>query len=345
MFKLVGRNSIELTEKSIKNAVANVKLKYGYVREKFVAEELNVSYPVYLREKQRLGLDPKTIELTPRNKFFEKAEWTEESFFKELDDIDENTAKTVGYNYFKFKFEESIIVYFFGDSHIGADTTIHKEIGKIIKICHDNPNVKLIWTGDYIDNFGKYGPGGGVHQQAISITKQKEMAEWIAGYLKGKILGVIQGCHEEFSYNADGFDFGKYLANKCDARYLGKQAIVELEVGENTYKILVDHNERWFSNDNLCHGLKQVCRKYIDFDLGVGSHDHVPNAENTFIRGKMVKTMKTSSFKKPDRFIDKIKTPATPILSQCYVMLAEKIEPYWLGIVYFEDIRHALRFL
>ncbi len=342
---MVGRKKIEVTIEEFKNAVKVVKQKYGYVRNKFVAEELGMSYPTFLGIKQELGLDPKNIELTPRNKFFEQTEWTEEEFMKELSDIDERTAKTIGYNYFKFKFDESIIFKPLGDLHIGADTTIHTEIGEIIKICHDNSNVKVVLVGDYVDNFGKFGPGGGIHQQAISITKQKELAEWIAKYLKGKILGVIQGCHEEFSYNADGFDFGKYLANKADARYLGKQAILDLEVGENNYKILVDHNERWSSSLSMCHGLKQACRFFQDFDLGIGAHRHVPNAENTLIRGKMVKTCKVSSYKKPDRFIEKIKVPEAPILSQCYVLLAEKMEPYWKGIVYFEYIEHAMRFL
>ncbi len=342
---MVGRKTIELTEEEIIKAVKKVKQKYGYIRNKFIADELDISYPTYLREKQRLGLDPKHMELTPRSKYFEKTEWTEDEFMGELESIDKKTSKTIGYNYFKFKFDESIILKPVGDLHIGADTTIHTEIGRIIKFCHDNSNIKLLWVGDYIDNFGKFGPGGGIHQQAISISKQKEMAEWIAIYLKGKILGVIQGCHEEFSYRADGFDFGKYLANISDARYLGKKAILDLEVGENTYKVLVDHNERWSSTLNICHGLKQTCRFFNDFDLGIGAHKHVPNAENTLIRGKMVKTCKVSSYKKPDRFIEKIKIPEAPILSQCYVLLAEKMEPYWKGMVYFEYIEHALRFL
>ena len=342
---MVGRKTISLTKEDIINATKKVKAKYQKVVEKYVAEECEVSYPTFLREKLRLGLDPKTMELTPRSKYFEKTEWTPEEFKKECIDIDEKTAKTIGYNYFKYKFDESIILKPIGDLHIGADTTIHTEIWNIIDFCHDNSNVKLIWVGDYIDNFGKFGPGGGVHQQAISISKQKEMAEWIASYLKGKILGVIQGCHEEFSYRSDGFDFGKYLANKADARYLGKQAIIELEVGENTYKGLIDHNERWSSTMNMCHGLKQTCRFFHDFDFGIGAHRHVPNAENTLIRDKMVKTIKVSGYKKPDRFIEKIKIPDAPILSQCFVFLAEKIVPYWKGIVYFEYIDHAIRFL
>ena len=342
---MVGRKKIELTVEDFTDAVKKVKLKYGYIRNKFVAEELGISDPTYIREKQRLGLDPKNMELTPRITYFEKTEWNEKDFIKEMKSIDERTAKTIGYNYFKFKFDESIILLPLGDLHIGADTTMHTEIADIVKFVHDRSNIKVFLVGDYIDNFGKFGPGGGIHQQAINISKQKELAEWIAIYLKGKILGVIQGCHEEFSYRSDGFDFGKYLANISDARYLGKQAIVELEVGVNTYKGLIDHNERWSSTMNMCHGLKQTARFFKDFDFGIGAHRHVPNSENTLIRTKMVKTMKVSSYKKPDRFIEKIKIPEAPILTQCYVFLAEKIEPYWLGIVYFEDIKHALRFL
>ena len=342
---MVGRKRKELTKEDIVEATRVVKQKYGYIRQKFIAKQLGVSYPIYLREKERLGLDPKHMELTPRNKFFEQTDWTEDEFLQEMEDIDKKSAKTIGYNYFKMKFPETIILKPIGDLHIGADTTVHKEIAKIVKFGHDHPNVKFVLVGDYIDNFGKYSVGGGQHEQAISITKQKELAEWIAKYLKGKILAIIQGCHEEFSYRADGFDFGKYLANKADARYFGKKGILELEVGENSYKIYIDHNSRWWSNDNICHGLKQTCRKFHDFDLGIGAHRHVPNAENTLIRGKMVKTCKVSSYKKPDRFIDKIKIPEAPILSQCYVLLAEKMGPYWKGIVYFEYIDHALRFL
>jgi len=342
---MVGRKKIVLTVEEITDAYAVVKHKYQKIIQKYVAEELGISYPTYLSEKERLGLDPKAMELTQRNKFFEKTEWNEEDFMREMKSIDERTAKTIGYNYFKFKFDESIILLPLGDLHIGADTTIHTEIANIVKFVHDSSNIKVFLVGDYIDNFGKYAVGGGIHEQAISITKQKELAEWIAVYLKGKILGVIQGCHEEFSYRADGFDFGKYLANKADARYLGKQAIIELEVGENTYKGLIDHNERWSSTLNMCHGLKQTCRFFKDFDFGIGAHRHVPNSENTLIRGKMVKTIKVSAYKKPDRFIEKVKIPEAPILSQCYVLLAEKMEPYWKGIVYFEYIDHAIRFL
>ena len=341
---MAGRKKIVLTEEQLIDAVVKVRER-GDFTQKAVAEELKVSYPTFLNAKQELGLDPKHMEISDRILSFEKKDYSEDEFMAEMATIDEGTEKTVGYNYFKISFPESIILINLGDLHIGAETTVHTKIAEIVKFIHDHANVKVILSGDYIDNFGKFAVGGGLHQQTISITKQKELAEWICTYLGDKILGVIQGCHEEFSYRADGFDFGKYLANKADARYLGKRAVLDLEVGENTYKVYVDHNSRNYSNDNLCHGLKVMCRKYVDFDLGFGAHRHVANAENSLIRGKMVKTCKCSPYKKPDRFIEKIKTPECPILSQCYVMLAEKIEPYWLGIVYFEDVRHAVRFL
>jgi len=335
-----GRRKIELTAEELIGAMkANRFLKDA-------ARDLGVSYPVFLREKQRLGLDAKPKELTKRIKHFEKIEWTDEDFIQEMEKIDDGLPKTIGYNTFKYKFDESIILIYLADFHIGAETTEHKKIAETIKKCKEYSNVKVIFGGDLIDNFNTYSVGGGIHQQRIPVTRQKEIAEWICSYLgKDKVLGVLSGCHEEWSFTSDGFDFSKYLANKIGTVYLGKRAVLELEIGENIYKVYCDHNSRWWSSENICHGLKKTCRQHIDFDLGFGAHRHVPNAENTFIRGKMVKTCKVSSFKRPDRYIERIKTPEAPILTQCYVLLAEKIEPTWLGIVYFESLEHALRFL
>lgn len=335
-----GRKKIELTPEELKGALkANRFLKDA-------ASSLGVSYPTFLREKQRLGFDVIPQEETDRIPAFESIDWNEKHFVDEMEKIDNGSPKTIGYNDFEYTFDESIILKYIADLHIGGETTEHKKIATDIKDIKEHSNIKLILGGDLIDNFSKYSVGGGIHQQEIPVTRQKEIAEWICKYLgKDKVLGVLQGCHEEWSYRGDGFDFGKYLSNKIGTVYLGKRALLTLNVGENSYKVYCDHNSRWWSSFNICHGLKQTCRMNIDFDLGFGAHRHVPNAENSLIRGKMVKTCRVSSYKRPDRFIEKIKTPDAPILSQCYVMLAEKIEPKYLGIVYFEDLQHAVRFL
>lgn len=340
-----GRPETRLTKEDIIDATKLVLVEYGKVIQSKIADKLNVTYPTFLKEKKRLGLDPKRIELTERNKAFEKIDWSEEEFIELMGEIDGRTEKTVGYNEFSYKFKESIIFLPIGDLHIGAETTEHSRIAKLITKVRPLSNVFIVFTGDSIDNFGKFSVGGGIHEQAVNVTKQKQIAEWICKYLGDKLLGVIQGCHEEFSYRADGFDFGKYLANISDTRYLGKKALLTLLVGENEYKVYVDHNSRWSSTDNMCHGLKKTCRNQTPFDLGIGAHRHVPNAENSLIQGRMVKTCKISSFKRPDRFIEKVKVPEAPILSQCYVLLAEKVDPVSLGIIYFEKIDYAIRFL
>lgn len=334
-----GRKEIELTEEEVVEAIKNNK----YLKD--AANSCGVSYPTFLKWKQHYGLDPKKIEVTERLKEFESVTWTEEEFIEEMSKIDDGKQKTIGYNYFKFKFEEDIILVPLGDLHLGAETTEHELISKIVSKIGSLSNVKVILCGDYIDNFNKYAPGGGIYGQSLSTTRQKEIAEWICRFLGDKVLGVIQGCHEEWSFNHDGFDFGKYLANKSGSVYLGKRAIIDVELPKVTYKIYVDHNSRWWSNDNNCHGLLKTCRQQFDFDLGIGAHRHVPSSANHLIRGKMVKACKISSFKRPDRFIEKIKSPHAPILTQCYVLLNENYEHRTLGIIYFEDLDHALRFL
>ncbi len=340
-----GRPKKELTVEEIIEATKKVLERYGYIQFTKIADELDVSYPTFLREKNRLGLDPKSIELTPRIEDFENPDWSDDDFINIMSKTDKQTPKTVGYNAFKFKFDESIIILPIGDTHIGAETTEHLELAKLVKKIKETPNVKVILLGDYIDNFGKHSPGGGIHQQVMTITRQKKTTEWICEKLKGKILGVIQGDHEEFSYSSDGFDFGKYLANKSEGVYLGLKGVLELQVGENLYTIYCDHRERWNSSDNICHGLKKTARKFVEADIYLGAHNHIPNSEWALERGEMKFFLKVSPWKRPDRFIEKVKTPESPILSQCIVLLAEKVDNIWDGIVPFISLEKALRFL
>lgn len=55
--------------------------------------------------------------------------------------------------------------------------------------------------------------------------------------------------------------------------------------------------------------------------------------------------MKTSGFKARDRFLKQKKKERHAFRNEAIVFLAEEVESVDLGIVMFEDIRHALRFL
>ena len=77
---MVGREEIVLTEEDFQKATDRAYQKHGVVRLKHVADELEVSYPIFLREKTRLKLNPKTMINAQLNPLFEKKDLTEENF-------------------------------------------------------------------------------------------------------------------------------------------------------------------------------------------------------------------------------------------------------------------------
>jgi len=339
-----GRKEIKLTAEDIIEATKLAKQEKGYVKYGDVADKLDVSYPIFLRERQRLGLDPKRIDLSPRIPDFEIINLTEKEFIEFMIKIDDQ-PKSIGYDEFEMAFDEPIDIIPLGDFHLGARTTDHKFLAHTLLKIKSTSNTKVILLGDYIDNFGKYSPGGGMHNQIIDPDKQKKLVEWIVEYLGEKILGVVQGCHDEWSYTNDSFDLGQYLANKTGAIYLGMRGILKIHIGENMYKIYSGHKEKWFSSYNLCHGLKKTARDHYDFDIGLGAHNHQPCMEWVQIRGKMKLMIKVSPWKYTDRFVEKIKNPKSPIINMNFILTDKKIENIWEGIIPFMTIDQAIDYL
>lgn len=337
---MVGRPKIELTKDDIQTAISlTTNLSEA-------AEYLKVSYPTFLREKKRLGLDTSRIELTERIEELERTgEMSPDEFLDMMQGVDDLRRKQTGYKYFKYKFDEPIIISILSDSHLGADTTEHYAFGKFIKRIGELSNVKVFSAGDYIDNFHKYSVGGGVHQQVIPIPRQKAIMEWIVKYLGEDLLAMVGGCHDEWSYRTDAFDLTKYLANKSNSIHLGKRGVIDLEVGEMTYSFYLKHKTRWYSSANLCHGLKKIARWWEDVDCVIAGHHHVPDAEWAFFRHKMRLFIAASSWKKPDRFIEDAGIPEAPLMTQCVVLDNEYHENTWDGMQYFNSLDQALKYL
>lgn len=340
-----GREEINLSKEEIVEATKAVHKKYGKIVQKYIAKECGVSYPIFLREKQRLKLDPKAIELTPRMEHLEKVDYTEEEFEKHMMELDDQ-CKPRSYEEFEYEFDESIILAFLSDLHIGSSSTKYIRFWEYCKKIKYTANTKVFLLADLIENFGKFFRGSGIHDQLMPPPQQKNDAEWLVKYLgEDKILGIIQGSHEEFSHENDSFDFSKYLANKINVPYLGFGSLVKFKIGVNEYKVYLSHEDMYYSKFNLCHGLKRICREEKDYDLGVSAHNHTGDIEYFEVEGEPKRAMKLSGYKNPDRFLDKKRYFKKPILDMCAVLLAEPQKYKNWGIILFEDFDHAIRFL
>jgi len=270
---------------------------------------------------------------------------TELDFDEWIDKIERKKKKS-SYDLFEYSFDESIILKPIGDSHLGSDTVLYKQFWDDVKFVKKTPNCKTILLGDYIDNFTKFSPGSAVYDQLMPPAEQKVKIEWLVRYMgNDKILGIVQGCHDEWSYRNDTFELGRYLAEKIDVPYLGFGGNIHLHVGENLYRIYVSHDDRYFSKINLTHGLKRAWREEEDFDLGISAHRHRADYEEFVEKGKVVKVMKISGYKGRDRFLKQKKKEEHLYVDQCVVLLAEKVDTVDKGIVYFSNTNHALRFI
>lgn len=342
---MVGAEQISFSKEEFKQAVEEIRKKYGKVVQKLVAEKLGISYPTYMRERDRLGINIETVEVSKRDKTFDNKIFTEEEFGDYFNNLEKKKTKD-SYDIFKYKFDESLILKFIADPHLGSDTVLYNQFWKDIMFIKHTPNCKTVLVGDYIDNFTKYSPGSAVYDQVIPPAEQKQTIEKVVKFLgKDKILGIIQGCHDEWSYRNDTFELGRYLAEHIDVPYLGFDGILELKVGENKYTVYVAHRDRYFTKYNLCHGLKRTWREEHDFDLGVSAHRHRADYEEVVEKGRTYKCLKLSGYKDRDRFLRQKKKEKFVYVDQFIVLLAEKVKTIDKGILYFTDREDVLRFI
>ena len=196
-----------------------------------------------------------------------------------------------------------IAVGFLADAHIGAITCRYKELVERFELMVDTPGFYLFSVGDTIDNYQPQPHSSGMFGQLIPPELQKELVENLYTKMKGRWLGAVQGCHEEWSHEADDFDWTKYLSDKLGCPNLGFGGFVDLKVGKQEYKIHLRHKYRFGSSVNLTHTVKRMREQLGDFDVGCVAHHHQAAIEQVY-QGDGVDRIfiRPGSFKNGDRY-------------------------------------------
>lgn len=190
----------------------------------------------------------------------------------------------------KFNYEVTIpdgsIVAFIADAHLGSNGSEYERFGEYIQMVNDHRNCYMISMGDLIDNFNVRVSGLNV-QSLISLDNQKRVAHrYLTRYLdepQSKILGMIQGNHEERSKVTDDYDFTEWLARTLGVNYFGLRACVKINTIDEkgrlvkSYNSLLAHKHSGHSQWNKAHsalkaefGLKPETR----VDLVAVAHWH-----------------------------------------------------------------------
>jgi hypothetical protein len=195
-----------------------------------------------------------------------------------------------------------ILIAFLADLHIGAVSGKYKELRERIDLLSSLPNVYVISCGDTVDNYLPDFHSPGQFGEIVPPEIQKQLVEYIFKKINGKMLALVQGCHDEASHNTDDFDWTKYLSLRLDCANLGFGGFVNVVLGSQTYRICVRHKFRFGSQLNLTHTVKRMREQLGDFDIGVVAHNHQAAIEELAMPDKHRVFVRPGSFKGADRY-------------------------------------------
>jgi len=255
------------------------KIRQSEKRQKFRSEEKKEKEvkkelpPMDLKNPKSL-LDPKTQKLY--------SEYEKDLRTDQLIDLLGPLSKVANrqiFSEFDISIPDESIVVCFADLHIGSPHSDYDLMQDHLKLINKTKNAYIISFGDLIDNFNVKGPDG--NQALISLNNQKLTAErMFTRYLdhpEEKILGLVQGNHEERSSVTDDFDFTEYLAFQLKVNYFGFQSLIHLHVGDYTQNWLVAHKLAGYSQWNNVHNAIKAqfnFGKKTRIDLVTSAHDH-----------------------------------------------------------------------
>jgi hypothetical protein len=218
----------------------------------------------------------------------------------------EASVPTIGYDEvdIEIKTKHNILLIPTADWHIGAKWVYYGKLHDDIDFIRDTANVYTGLCGDFCDNISN-SPfrSKNSREQTLTVQQQKAFSETYLKELRKKVLWILNGCHDEWSHENDGFDLAQYLAHKdSNAYYMGHNGYINLKVGNITYKLYVTHNTLYNSGLNEGHGLKHVFMKDGTFDIAIQAHKHRPQVESCVIRKQRVHLISCGSYKGEDRY-------------------------------------------
>ena len=218
-----------------------------------------------------------------------------------------------------------IAVCFVADTHIGALDTPLDVVRARFDLLEEYPWIYPAGCGDMTDNYVPTSHAAGMFGALFPPELQKELVEHLYSRLKGRWLWLIQGCHDEWSHNADDFDLTKYMAKHLGCVNLGFGGLVKLVVGEQEYEIAARHKYRYNSSFNLTHAPKQLVRQdEKTADIAVVAHNHVSAIEQVQEKDKDRMYIRPGSMKGADRWARSVGFTDTGKNMPCVVLWHDK---------------------
>jgi len=119
-----------------------------------------------------------------------------------------------------------------GDFHIGSSGFDEDGLRRDIKEITNHPNCMVFCMGDYIENTPvthKNWDPEHLDRNLMLPEEQYDLALEVLEPLRGRILGFIDGEHDQRTVPLTGHSWTRYLCREFDAAYLGETAIARVQ--------------------------------------------------------------------------------------------------------------------
>ena len=168
------------------------------------------------------------------------------------------------------------------DPHIGSPYTDYVSFSSDITTIKDDPRLFMFKGGDWEDKFmgsfrDKGAPAGMLQPPEIQLLTTKK----ILRALKGKILAVNGGNHNEMDYRLTGISSDYLIHYEEDFPYLPNGGLVILTVGKIEYMILWKHNYRGNSQISPFNAHRWLRMLNRNADIAILEHIHNPAIQMT----------------------------------------------------------------
>jgi hypothetical protein len=251
---------------------------------------INGELPVYTTKNG----EPLTV-----NDFLIKAEERRKSF-QEISPISEN--------YLGITLPDTSALHFIGDMHLASLTTNNKRIATELEAIKNTPNHYVVFLGDLVN--GVWWGGSDTSEQILTLSEQYRLLRTIFKEMKGKILFAVSGEHDSKWASKTGADPYTLMTEESGSPYVRGVAEVKIDIGEQTYKLVVQHKARGNSIYNKNHPTFREARFSLQgADLYVSAHNHQKQISQETIRefggARMVTHIAIGPYKEGDEYSER----------------------------------------
>lgn len=235
---------------------------------------------------------------------------------------------------------EPCAISFISDQHISLGNTVDLvRMREDAELIAESDGCYAILGGDATDNHIK-------HRSAVLAARsqpsdQFELFEFYLSIFAHRVLVGIAGNHDLWTNEFAGVDVLGMLHKKHRICYAPDEALLNIKVGEQLYRVCMRHQFRFNSTLNQTHTVKQLYRMgEHEFDIGCVGHHHEGAVESFLAKGEYKWACRPGSYQITSSYSRMYGFSKAKPTCPTFLIYPDRKE-----IVGFADLKPALRML